>query len=201
MWDKQNFQVPLLRGGIGRQLKPFRGGDAACGRHPVGKSTDIRGGEIIPDIGIGRVEVASCCSHLHGLRLVRRCMRTPVQFPPLLTVGRGGHERVVVLQKLPVGDEHLADIEDLLHTAHQAQGGLYIVDAQHTTISQFYRRSFDGVDRHHACRLARPLHLHLGADGKEVAEDVQRGRTEPRRRKSGVARTAVAEAESPARMG
>ncbi len=80
---------------------------------------------------------------------------------------------MVVLEEFTKRDENLANIKDFFNPCSKFYCRRLIVDAEHIPILHPYSRSFDGIDRYHTACLARPLGLHLGADSKELAENIK----------------------------
>src|SRR5208283_5501256 len=162
------------------------------------KMTDLVVAYIIPIPGIGRVKVTPGPRERERLCFILRrfCTGRLVKQPPFLAVA-GGHQRMVVFQKIPVRDQDLPYIEDSLDFFYQRKSGLFIVHPDDFTADQPYGRSFDGIYGYDTAGLARAFEFHLCTDRKKSPQQVERRRVEPGSRKAGIAGAAVPEPEAP----
>ncbi len=127
-------------------------------------------------------------------RLDRRAGGGKLLEPPLDSVARRG-KVVVVLDKLPVVDEILAEVEHALDTVSQLKGFCSVVNPADLTGRQPDSRAFDRINRHDAGSLSRPLSLELRSGSKKVIDKMHCRGADPCGRVAVVTCTTVPQSE------
>ncbi len=120
--------------------------------------------------------------------------------PPLHTVP-SWHQRVVVLQKVPVVDEYLAHVQYLPYRASKLHSLLIALYPDHASVMQQYGGPLYGVHWGDASRLSRTLHLHLGAASQKLSQHRHGGWMHARCRKPRVSGAPVAQPKASPRHG
>jgi len=171
-----------------------------CPGHGIRECCNIPACQVIPEPGILRMEGSTVETLGYCLLLAPGTGVAAFLAPPLVAVG-GGDQEMVVLKELPVPDKNLPHVEDPFHLPGEIPCTLCIIDPEHIAALQPDGRALYRVHRDDPGRFSRPLNLHLGAYREKVPEDVHGCRVEPGCREPRVPGTAVPQPEPPFPQG